>query len=339
MFNKKMVGILAASAIAFNVVSVSADTVALKDIKNHWANTTIQWGVTNQIVTGYPDGTFKPDKFVTEAEFLTMLINAYERIQPKTVKHWADSYYDFSKTMNYPTRGMEELSARNWPITRQHVAEIIAGTQGSNYAGNDAIKFVLAKGLARGTDPNNVAVETFNAKGNLTRAEAVQFIKALKEKGLKELQTRPAQPSDPAQIPPLPQTPQPPVQSPTNGNVTVVPSSNPGFLLPKDTTTEPAVQAFIDSLKLENGNVTGKVPEIPSGHTMVLRYKDASDGKWGERKYDKDFTSLKPGETFSVGIVGQGGKILFDIYKNPNIGVNGAVVYIPSMKAEWGAKR
>lgn len=267
-----------------------------------------------------------------------MLINAYQRIQPKTVKHWADSYYDFSKTMNYPTRGMEELSARNWPITRQHVAEIIAGTQGSNYAGNDAIKFVLAKGLARGTDPNNVAVETFNAKGNLTRAEAVQFIKALKEKGLKELQTRPAQPSDPAQIPPLPQTPKPPVQPPTNGNVTVVPPNNPNLLFPKDTITEPAVQNFLDSLKLENGKITGTVPKLPAGYMMTLRYKDFSGGKDGDRANDKDFTQLKAEESFSFNVAGQGGRLIFNIFKDGK-GKNGAYVEIPSMKAEWSTRR
>lgn len=338
MMNKKVVGIMAASVIAFNVTSASAAPVALKDIQNHWAKATIQWGVTNKIVTGYPDGTFKPNKYVTEAEFLTMLISAYTRLEPNVVTHWADSSYEFAKKMNYPTTGMTDIKARNWPITRQHVAEIVAGTQGSNYMGNDAVRFVLAKGLAKGTDPKSVGVESFNGKGNLTRAEAVQFIKALKEKGIKELQTRPAQPSDPALIPPLPQTQQPPVL-PQNGKVTIVPSSDPGFLMPKDATTEPAVQAFLDSLRVENGKVTGKIPQIPTGHIMVLRYKDASDGKWGDRKYDRDFTSLKSGQTFSVEAIGQGGKLLFSIYKYPNIGVNGATVHLPSMTAEWEAKR
>lgn len=58
------------------------------------------------------------------------------------------------------------------------------------------------------------------------------------------------------------------------------------------------------------------------------------DGKWGNRKYDKDFTSLKSGQQFSAEVVGKGGSIIFAVYKG-NVGKNGVVVNLPSMTAQW----
>ncbi len=331
-----MVGIFAATTLVFNVMSAEAAVPIFKDVKNHWGRSAVEWGVGNGMVNGYPDGTFKPDKTVTEAEFLTLLIRAYQQVPKGDGGEWSDPYYSIAEQMNYPTNGAVEKGKRNGIITRQHVAEILAGTQGFNYSGDDAIKFVLAKGLAKGTDASKISVESFNGSSGLKRAEAVQFIKTLKEKGLQQLLIRPERPSDPALIPPLPQ--QPNVQLPTGGKVTVVPSSSPNFLLPKDTVTEPAVQAFLDSLKYENGKVTGTVPPIPAGHIMTLRYKDFSDGRDGVRANDKVLTHLSSGESFTVPVVGQGGNLLFAIYKDGQ-GKNGAVVQVPSMKAEWSTKR
>ncbi|MED0675283.1 S-layer homology domain-containing protein [Aneurinibacillus thermoaerophilus] len=344
MINKKMVGIFAATTLVFNVMSAEAAVPIFKDVKNHWGRSAVEWGVGNGMVNGYPDGTFKPDKTVTEAEFLTLLIRAYQQVPKGDGGEWSDPYYSIAEQMNYPTNGAVEKGKRNGIITRQHVAEILAGTQGFNYSGDDAIKFVLAKGLAKGTDASKISVESFNGSSGLKRAEAVQFIKTLKEKGLQQLQARPFEPSPvtedmkkiPDKSPAKLQQPQnPPKQS---GGVTVVPPKNENLLLPKDSTTEPAVQAFLDSLSYANGKVTGKIPEIPAGYGMTLKYKDRSDGKWGDRKYDKDFSSLKSGEQFSAQIVGKGGSLIFAIYKG-NIGKNGVFVELPSMTAEWGSKR
>jgi hypothetical protein len=223
---------------------------------------------------------------------------------------------------------------------------MIAGAAGYNYTGKDAVKFLLAKGLAKGKNPDEISVESFKPQDYLSRAEAVQLIKNAMEKGLTELKVRPTEPSpiteDMMKIPDkgtVVQPKQPQNSQPQgNGNVTVVPPQNTNLLLPKDPTTEPAVQAFLDSLKYDNGKVTGTIPQLPSGYGMTLTYKDESDGKLGNRKYDKDFTSLKPGQNFSAEVVGQGGSLIFAIYEG-NVGKNGVFVTLPSMAAEWGSKR
>ncbi len=43
---------------------------------SRWSAAKIDWAKTNEIVKGYPDGTFKPEKPVTRAELVTVLQNA-----------------------------------------------------------------------------------------------------------------------------------------------------------------------------------------------------------------------------------------------------------------------
>jgi hypothetical protein len=47
--------------------------IVLTDIAGHWAETLIRDGVDSGLMEGYPDGTFRPDQFVTRAELALML--------------------------------------------------------------------------------------------------------------------------------------------------------------------------------------------------------------------------------------------------------------------------
>ncbi|PAB56634.1 S-layer homology domain-containing protein [Anaeromicrobium sediminis] len=53
-----------------------------KDVKNHWAEDDINLLASNLIVSGMPDGRFMPDKDITRAQYVTMLINALG-VEPK----------------------------------------------------------------------------------------------------------------------------------------------------------------------------------------------------------------------------------------------------------------
>lgn len=319
---------------------LSAFAASFKDVQtNHWASKPIEWGTSTGVVTGYPDNTFRPENSVTEEEFLTMLISAYKKRSDLqgAATHWSDPFYYFAYDQNYPTKGWDEPTARQWKINRERVAEIVAGATGANYSGDNAIKWLLGKGLAKGKSAD-VSVDGYKGSDLLTRAEAVQFIKNAKENGLTELKVRPTQPSDPSAIPPLPgqsqqpTTPGQPQNPSAPGTVTVVPSSNPEFLLPKDPITELSVQAFLDSLRYANGVVTGTIPDLPSGHVMTLTYTDEID-----KKKNKDFSTLKSGQSFSITVIAKGGQLNFAIYKG-NIGKNEAYVKVPSLQAEWGSK-
>ena len=55
----------------------SADQNLPTDIKGHWAEETISTMLGSGIVGGYPDGTFKPNRSITRAEFTTIVNKAW----------------------------------------------------------------------------------------------------------------------------------------------------------------------------------------------------------------------------------------------------------------------
>jgi len=71
---------------------------------DHWAYDIINEMVDNDVMTGYNDGTFKPEKLVTRAEFATLLVKALKlEGQGSTVNfkdvegmHWAEEYIDLA---------------------------------------------------------------------------------------------------------------------------------------------------------------------------------------------------------------------------------------------------
>lgn len=43
------------------------------DITGHWAESAIRWCMAHELLKGYPDGSFGPDKPVTRAELATVI--------------------------------------------------------------------------------------------------------------------------------------------------------------------------------------------------------------------------------------------------------------------------
>lgn len=182
-----------AASLAFGSLASAA---SFKDVKSsHWAYNTISWATDSGIAKGYPDKTFKPSQAVSEEEFLSMLIRSYK--DPADVNpapYWSYKYYLTAKSLNYPVS-----SNRTSVITRTWVAEIVAATQGKNYSGTNAIKYMLATGLANGKSGNTV--DGYKGSDKLTRAEAVTFIKnVIDKRASDELLPRPTTPSDPNEI-------------------------------------------------------------------------------------------------------------------------------------------
>ncbi len=73
--------------------------VEFKDIKDHWAQDSIEKLADDEIISGYEDGTYKPDNSVTRAEFAAMLNKAFPN-QPEIragfeFKDVADDYWAY----------------------------------------------------------------------------------------------------------------------------------------------------------------------------------------------------------------------------------------------------
>lgn len=69
------------------------------DTESHWAHRNIQVASYYGLVKGYPDGTFRPNEFVTRMEALNVVLNALspENISTEQAKHFVSIYSDYSE--------------------------------------------------------------------------------------------------------------------------------------------------------------------------------------------------------------------------------------------------
>lgn len=75
------------SAIAPSIVAQSFMPAAIAqprfpDTANHWAENCIEQLAAQEIISGYPDGTFRPEVPVTRAEFAAFVRNAFPDVEP-----------------------------------------------------------------------------------------------------------------------------------------------------------------------------------------------------------------------------------------------------------------
>ncbi|MCR4428803.1 MAG: BMP family ABC transporter substrate-binding protein [Caldiserica bacterium] len=186
---------------------------ALSDISGHWAEATILKLVEKNYISGYPDGTFKPNNTITRAEFVKILTSVMG-IAPATGGESAfsdvstsDWFFGFVSAAvekgiigGYP----DGTFRPNDPITREQAAKIVVLAKGidpaevdteyvfehaGNFVDKDGISdwakpFVAAaveKGIMKG-DANNA----FRATENITRAEtAVIAYRVMPKAGIK----------------------------------------------------------------------------------------------------------------------------------------------------------
>ena len=97
------------AVIVSKFFEAKATEMSFKDVKaNHWAKEYIDSLAANNMMGGYPDGTFKPEQAITRAEVVTVINKAINRTPDKAAidansqnekkykdlkkTHWA--YYD-----------------------------------------------------------------------------------------------------------------------------------------------------------------------------------------------------------------------------------------------------
>lgn len=175
--------------------NIAKYSVLFSDIDNHWAKEWIKNAVGLGFVSGYEDGTFKPDRTITRAEFSTMLnkamkIEITENINFSDVREKEWFYKEIQKSVAAGFfSGYENNTFRpNNPIKREEVAKVVAGaiTTGNidgegatllkDYStiqewAKDSVNTVYNKGYILGYPD-----KTYMPSKALTRAEAVKII-------------------------------------------------------------------------------------------------------------------------------------------------------------------
>ncbi|MNW53051.1 Endo-1,4-beta-xylanase A precursor [compost metagenome] len=167
--------------------------ITFSDISGHWAETSIKQALRDGIVTGYPDGAFKPANTVTRAEFSVMLMNALKSQKGGVELMFTDTAEigDWAKIAVSQAaqagiiNGYEDGTFRpNVNMTRAEMATMIANALKVSTEGNAVTPFADDKaipawaksivatlnelGIVKGMGANQ-----FNPSAQTTRAEAV----------------------------------------------------------------------------------------------------------------------------------------------------------------------
>ena len=149
---------------------------------NHWAYSDIDTLVNEGTIKGYPDGTFKPSKTVTRAEFAKMIgkwsVQSTIAYTDISSQHWAYDYIMWS--------GLDPVGTSIRPdeeIKRSEVINLIWKRNGSpehngapsvitsQSKNKDAASWAYTIGLMKGDDGLNLRLDS-----PLTRAEAATLI-------------------------------------------------------------------------------------------------------------------------------------------------------------------
>jgi len=186
------------SALLLAVVLVvsmlpGASAATLSDISGHWAEDYITYGISSGYISGYTDGTFRPNKTVTRAEFSKMVnaalgINHAVSITFTDIKS-SDWYYNEVRkavSAGYISGYADNTFGANKNITRQEAAVILSRvvTATDNISAvvfndqnaidswaSDAVSKMAAKTYMLGDQNDN-----FRPKAALTRAEAAKVL-------------------------------------------------------------------------------------------------------------------------------------------------------------------
>lgn len=146
----------------------------------------IVWAKDRGIISGYADGTFKPNASITEAQFAKMLVQFLTLKDDKgdihkntSASHWADSHYDSLAAYGTPLNAYFNNTLRNQAVTRGVVAQAIGYLTGNATSLSGSINFMLSQGITIGQNPQFEGKDLnkfFGSENYLTRAQVASFL-------------------------------------------------------------------------------------------------------------------------------------------------------------------
>lgn len=198
---RKLAKYLASIVAVVSILGASMGHASeMKDISGHWAKQNIEWMVEKSFITGYNDGTFKPNNTITRAEFAAILVrsgtfdrNSYRgSFSDISQSQWHSVYiqtaYDkgwiqgsegkfrpndrISRAEMAVIMGRIVKSRSGDPVNGRNMIENVFADRASipNWAKEDAA-YALENSIMRGADGNR-----FLPQNSSTRAEAATVI-------------------------------------------------------------------------------------------------------------------------------------------------------------------
>ena len=164
----------------------------LTDIQGHWAEPNVVALVALEAISGYPDGTFRPDNNISRAEFATVLVKAFQlevkegKAFTDTADHWAKDFIATAAAHGIITGYSETTFGPDDNITREQMAIMIVkaaklAETAESPAFSDSGKIADWAQQAVGAASGNKIItgcqdNTFRPQNQATRAEAATVI-------------------------------------------------------------------------------------------------------------------------------------------------------------------
>lgn len=166
----------------------------LSDMENHWSRTYVEQLIKAGIISGYEDNSFRPENYVTRAEFIKLALlatggktsaeNYFDDVLPES---WYSPYVNGAKESGI-CEGFNGKINPDDRITREDAAVILYRTLKRTYAADgvqftdtdkisdyaaEAVAFLSDNGIITGSD------SAFNPKSATKRSEAAALISRL----------------------------------------------------------------------------------------------------------------------------------------------------------------
>jgi len=154
--------IMVITVIAVSTITVGAPSFAtsFSDVENHWAKSYIETISTYNLVSGYPNGTFKPNDNIKRIEFITIMVNSQgidTRI-PKAGEFWGQPIIEAAIKNGLITLNeygnMDELTF-NKNISREEMSSILVNSY--TKSGGFIDPFILDDASSRLSDIETVS--------------------------------------------------------------------------------------------------------------------------------------------------------------------------------------
>jgi murein DD-endopeptidase MepM/ murein hydrolase activator NlpD len=170
--------ILVVAVIAVSTITVGTHSFAanFSDIENHWAKSYIEMVSTYKAVSGYPDGSFKPNDNIRRIEFIAIIVNSQGadlRI-PEIGEYWGQPYIDEalkSGLIISNEYGNMDEPTFNKSISREEMASIVVNAY--TKSGGSIDPSVLIEASSRLSDVDKVSPGYYE---NAIASVALDFI-------------------------------------------------------------------------------------------------------------------------------------------------------------------
>ena len=154
--------ILSILIILVSTITVASPSLAadFNDIENHWAKSYIESVESHNLVSGYPDSTFKPNDNIKRIEFIAIMVNSQTRNirSHSRGEYWGQPFIEAAlkyQLITYNEYGSMNEATFNKNISREEMASIVVNSYIKSVGSIDPL--VLDKGILKLKDFDKVS--------------------------------------------------------------------------------------------------------------------------------------------------------------------------------------